>query len=335
MAKPPAADRVVPYFWKSQSGTLNLTWQIDQMTVPSVPSTKRREHSLLITDLDNTLYDFVSYYEAGLSAIINHLSNQFNLDTEEVICRLREVFKRRGTIEYAFAIEEIEEVQRLGDTQRTQFVRQAVTSFWTSATRKLQPYESVCETLRHLYRHDVAIIAYTDAPIHEAMRRLRHLGCDRYISGIVAQRGLRRGNKRSVLLLKELPGHTRPSRRSSLVWRTSPEEKKPNLLIYEGISTKLGFGRNEITVIGDSVARDLLPALELGFTGVWARYGRRNPNKEGLLKSLVPDVLPEARPAQDVPTAVPTADRFEDVLKYLPVQQVLPFEFSMGGRQWQ
>lgn len=292
---------------------------------------KARAKPLLITDLDNTLYDFVSYYEAGLSAIVTHLSERFNLEVDEVICRLREVFKRRGTIEYSFAIEEIEEVRRLPESYRTEFVRKTVTSFWTNATEKLQPYETVCETLRHLYMHDFPIIAYTDAPIHEAMRRLHHLGCDRYISGIVAQRGIRRGNKRSVLLLKELPGHARPSRRSSLIWRTSPEEKKPNLLIYERISSQLGLRPNEITVIGDSVARDLLPALQLGFTGVWARYGRRDNRKESLLKSLVPDVLPEARSTQAVPSTVPTVDRFQDVLNYLPVQQLLPFELPTRG----
>ena len=301
------------------------------MNAPRRPTAKGRARSLLITDLDNTLYDFVSYYEAGLSAIVTHLSEQFNLDADEVVCRLREVFKRRGTIEYSIAIQEIEEVQHLPDARRIEFVRKVVTSFWTNATTKLKPYETVCDTLRHLYMHDVAIIAYTDAPIHEAMRRLHHLQCDQYISGIVAQRGLRRGNKRSVLLLKELPGHIRPSRRSSLVWRTSPQEKKPNLLIYERISSKLGFGPDEITVIGDSIARDLVPALQLGFTGVWARYGRRDHSKEGLLRSLVPDVLPEARPVQDVPPDVPTVDRFQDVLNYLPVQQLLPFELTAGS----
>jgi phosphoglycolate phosphatase len=293
-------------------------------------SVKRRARSLLITDLDNTLYDFVSYYEAGLSAIVTHLTEQLNLDAEEAICRLREVFKRRGTIEYSFAIEEIEEVQRLDDPQRMEFVRQVVTSFWTNATRSLQPYETVCDTLRHLYKHDIAVIAYTDAPIHEAMRRLHHIGCDKYVSGIVAQRGIRRGNKRSILLLNELPGHTRPSRKSSLVWRTSPQEKKPNLLVYERISAQLGFRPQEIAVIGDSVSRDLLPALELGLTGIWARYGRRDHTKEGLLKSLVPDVLPEARPTQDAPSTVPTVDRFQEVLDYLPVQQLLPLEITGG-----
>jgi FMN phosphatase YigB (HAD superfamily) len=295
------------------------------VALPEHRRVRRRTRSVLITDLDNTLYDFVSYYEAGLAAVIEELTSELRLARQEAIDQLREVFRLRGTIEYSFAIEDIREVRSLPDSLRAEFVRHAVAAFWISAAQALQPYRTVVETLAHLHQQDVAIIAYTDAPMHEAMRRLHHLGCDTYLTGIVAQRGVRRGRRRSMLLLRELPGHATPSRSASIVWRIGPDELKPNQQAYERIAAHLSFGASDIVVIGDSVPRDLIPALELGFTGVWARYGRRDRRSEGLLQSLVPSILPEARGAPEIPASLPIADTFQDVVRYLPIQQVLPF----------
>lgn len=281
--------------------------------------------AVLITDLDNTLYDFSIYYQAGLEAVVATIRDEFSLSSDQVVRRLREVYHRHGTIEYPFAIEEFPEVHNLPQGRRQLFARHVVSSFWVNATRRLEPYRTVRDTLYHLARQQVALIAYTDAPIVEAARRLRWLGFLGQVSGIVGQQWSRRKRCTMLLLMSDLPGHTRHGRK--LVLRTSRDERKPSRLVYERIAHRLGSAAENITVIGDSIRRDLMPALELGCTVVWARYGLRDHATEGLLRDVVPDILPEVIDTKpEVPASVHIADRFEDVVAHLPVQQLLPAE---------
>ncbi len=278
----------------------------------------------VITDLDNTIYDFARYYEAGLAGLISRICVEFDFTTSEAVARLREVYTARRSIEYPFAIEEFPELRSMTEETQSKFVREALAAFWDGATGQLEAYRTVKETLRHLDQEGIPVIAYTDAPIHEAMRRLRALGIDRYFSGIVAQSWFRRRNGTIVVLLGELPGHRRASRHLKFVWRASWDNRKPCELIYQKIALGIGVNPRNIVVIGDSVERDLLPAIALGCTGIWASYGKRSTDGEGLLRQVVPHLLPEVQNMRSTPSKeICEAFQFEDVVQYLPIQQFL------------
>jgi FMN phosphatase YigB (HAD superfamily) len=278
----------------------------------------------VITDLDNTISDFARYYEAGLAALVARICAEFEFTTAGATTRLREVYSARGSIEYPFAIEEFPELQSMPEESRSKFAREALTAFWDGATGQLEAYRTVRETLRHLDHEGIPVVAYTDAPLHEAMRRLRALGIDRYFTGIVAQSWFRRRNGTIVVLLEDLPGHRRASRRLKFVWRASWDNRKPSELIYRKIALGIGIDPRKIVVIGDSVERDLLPAMDLGCKGIWASYGRRSPGGEGLLRQVVPNLLPEVRNMRSsAPVEICEAGQFEDVVQHLPIQQFL------------
>jgi phosphoglycolate phosphatase-like HAD superfamily hydrolase len=176
----------------------------------------------------------------------------------------------------------------------------------------------------------VPVIGHTDAPIHEALRRLRHLGLDRHLTGIVAQQWFRRRPRSSrAVQLSEVPGWTRPPRRLDPLWRIPVSDRKPNASVYRRIAEDLGIEPCDMTVIGDSVARDLLPAVELGCTVVWARYGRRS-TVHGIMKSIVPHVLPEVGAEASGSPAVPSVDTFEEVLQFMATQQVISSDGGTG-----
>jgi FMN phosphatase YigB (HAD superfamily) len=278
----------------------------------------------VIADLDNTLYDFAAYYEAGLAALVARICVEFGFTPADATARLRDVYTERGSIEYPFAVEEFPELQSMPKESRSEFAREALATFWASATGQLKVYRTVRETLHHLDQEDIPVIAYTDAPIHEAMRRLRALGIDRYFTGIVAQSWFRRPNGTILVLLDELPGHRRASRHLKFVWRASCDNKKPSELIYQNIAFNIGIDPRNIVVIGDSIERDLLPAMDLGCIGVWASYGKRSAGTEGLLRQVVPDLLPEVKIMRSTaPAQIRKADQFADVVQHLPIQQFL------------
>lgn len=282
-------------------------------------------HALLIVDLDNTLYDFPLYYESGLQAVFAKLERRFSLPTSEVAERLQTVFARYQSVEYPFAIEEIPEVLALGEGERFQFVRDVVHEFWSCASRNLTLYPGVLDGLTEIRRQRIPVVAYTDAPINEAMRRIRRLNLEVYITGIVAQQSFRRRPKRTfTMYARDVPGFASPSRRMKLVWRVATSERKPSTTIYQRLIEAFGISPGLVTVVGDSVQRDLVPAIEVGMAGVWASYGQRDGKREDLLQSVVPSRLPELG-SRTTPEAVgaSTITRFNQVVEHMPIQQLM------------
>jgi FMN phosphatase YigB (HAD superfamily) len=276
---------------------------------------------LLITDVDNTLFDFGTYFEAGLAALVGFLCDRLKTGREQVTGRLREIYRLHGSIEYPFAVEDLSIDVGMGAAERDEFVRSALAIFWRAAEDELKPYETVRETLSHLAHDGVVIVAYTDAPVHEAVRRLRRMRLDRYLSGIVAQQWFARRPARSqVVYLRELPGWHR-ARRLAPVWVIPPDERKPSSITYQRIAGR--FGTGAATVIGDSVSRDLVPAVDVGFTAVLADYGHRAA-PESLLRSVVPHVLPEVGQSRSkIPVGIHRAVRFSDVVRHMTVRQTI------------
>ena len=57
---------------------------------------------VLITDLDNTLYNFVDFFGPAFRAMVHALSKTYGLDEVELVDEFKEVFAHTGTIEFAF-----------------------------------------------------------------------------------------------------------------------------------------------------------------------------------------------------------------------------------------
>jgi FMN phosphatase YigB (HAD superfamily) len=297
------------------------------INVQSPESLGRYRTKLVITDVDNTFYDFGAYFEAGLQALIPEVARQLQISTDAAIASLRAVYQKFGSIEYPFAIEEFQELKPLPLERRRAIVERTTAAFWESGRAALIAYPSVAETLAHLRRERVPVVAFTDAPVHEATRRVGALNLDKYLSGLVATEWFpRRKAATRVLRVDEVPGFVRVPRRLTVVGRLAGEQRKPNAQTYERIAAAFGLNPVDVTVIGDSPRRDLAPAASLGMTAVWARYGERHPEREDLLQQVVPTRLPEIDASQaSAASAFPAVDRFEELLKYLPTQQVLPW----------
>src|SRR4051794_33404465 len=67
----------------------------------------RQKISVLITDLDNTLDDWVGIWYASFSPMLEMLMKQSELPRDTLIKEIKAVHQRHKTSEYAFVIEEI------------------------------------------------------------------------------------------------------------------------------------------------------------------------------------------------------------------------------------
>lgn len=49
---------------------------------------------ILITDLDNTLYNWVDYFAPSFRGMVHAISREMNLDEEKIYSGFKEVFKK-------------------------------------------------------------------------------------------------------------------------------------------------------------------------------------------------------------------------------------------------
>lgn len=67
---------------------------------------------LLITDLDNTLYDWVSFYAQSFTAMLDVLVNILDVPKSELLEEFRQVHIKHGNSEYPFGALEIDSVKK-------------------------------------------------------------------------------------------------------------------------------------------------------------------------------------------------------------------------------
>lgn len=319
---------------RARSTVLFMKATPDRPTPWPRAANRRPPAGLLICDLDNTLYDFPAYFEAGLERSVPIAATSLALTRPAVLEHLRAVYTTHGSVEYPWAFHELPAVAALPAPRRKRLSSQLTRAFWAGAMTGLRPYPGVGASLSLIKSEGFAIVAVTNAPIHEAMRRLRAICLLEHLDGIAAAEWFRRPRKYvGAPTLRELPGFVDMPRRFLVRARLRRQELKPNTSVYIDIANKIGVGLDQVTVIGDSIERDLRPAQEIGMHAVWARYGKRNIAAEALFMSIVPFRLPEARESSpsgsnDISGWQPAVDCFPEIIALLPIQQELPLIFN-------
>jgi FMN phosphatase YigB (HAD superfamily) len=62
---------------------------------------------LLITDLDNTLYDWVSFFSASFQNMVSELTKLLEVSEETVLSEFKVIHRRYGNSEQPFAVLEL------------------------------------------------------------------------------------------------------------------------------------------------------------------------------------------------------------------------------------
>lgn len=287
------------------------------------PLGSRCRYDALVLDLDNTIYDWVHFYAGSLRAVLNALSSALELHEEELLDQFREVFASRGSLEYAFIVQELEATQSMGTDAVEELIDLAQRTFAEARRRLLRPYEGVAETLRAARSADVMVIAVTNAPFFQAHRRLRQLGLVEHFDALGAWEGfeiprdplvrdvherLERGE-----YVPQVPAH-RAFSKSSL---------KPRDHMFRWALHAASSEPQRVLAVGDSLAKDIAPALSLGMAGAWSAYGARPSDEDfELLLKVTPWRQSEIAESYAAPSELDVIplDRFDDLVEVLEVE---------------
>lgn len=230
-----------------------------------------RKPRLLVTDLDNTLYDWVTFFAKAFRAMQTALCDQLQVDPSLVSAEFKSVHQRYGSLEAPFAALELPTIARrfpnLTRSEIADSLRPAFDAFNASRREHLALYDGVRPTLEALTAAGVVVVGHTEAIAINAYYRVVVLDVARYFRRLYALEG-------------PAVNHPDPNRPRKLAdpdpefLRVLPaSERKPNPAVLFDICRREGFLPQDTCYVGDSIVRDVSMAKQAGVKAIWARFG--------------------------------------------------------------
>lgn len=232
-----------------------------------------RQISVVITDLDNTLFDWVEIWYRPFKAMLDDLASDSGVSHEILERDFKEVHQRHGTSEYAFAIQELRSlIGRHPGEDLTKRYAAAIEAYRSCRRQVLRLYPGVADSLQRLKSCGCLLIAYTESMEFYTKYRIKGLGLDCHLDYLYSPQdhqlpmGLSREQIRFYAADHYQLEHV-------VQKHTPPGELKPNPRILREIITDVGASAEETVYVGDSLMKDIVMAKAAGVTDVWAKYG--------------------------------------------------------------
>lgn len=223
----------------------------------------------LITDFDNTLYDWFHVWHQSFDAMLTEIKRISGLGDDVLLPQIRQIHQRHGTSEYSYLIEELPALQAAfpGKDLRVVF-DEAIHLYRRARKSSLALYPGVIETLTNLRAKGVLIVLYTDSLAYYTNFRVRRLELDALVDFLFSP-----------------PDHELPPGQTSHV--DNPDAnllhakhlylpkgvRKPDPAALLDIVRDIGRTPEECIYLGDSPKNDIAMAQDARVLDVLAAYG--------------------------------------------------------------
>lgn len=233
------------------------------IAAPRSASVMPLQIELLVTDLDNTLYDWVGFFAKAFRAMVDEAVVLLNVDREQLLDDLQAVHQRYHDSERAWSLAETHAAHERwpGTTldQRKEKLNDAFHAFNRVRKQHLQLYPGVEGTLAAIARRGVPIVAHTEASAINALNRIQRLNLGGLLTRVYA---------------KEC-GRIVESADTTIV-PVPREIHKPDPRILYEVCREFGVSPESALYVGDSLSRDVGMARQIGMHAAWAAYGTRH-----------------------------------------------------------
>lgn len=274
---------------------------------------------LVVTDLDNTLYDWFAAFVPAFYAMVRAAVSIVGVDEDELLDDLQAVHRRHGNSEHPFALLEARCIDRAlsqqSRAQRLVVLDPAFHAFNRTRKANLRLYETVFDALERLHQLEVPVVAYTDARVFNSRFRLQGLGIDKLLHRLYAPA--------PMVDTKRVDTERVARARDEFVHLLPASDRKPNPQTLRDICSEYDVAGPQVLYIGDSLVRDVYMAKMAGSQAAWAKFGTLYDR--ALWQQLVrvthwtdADVEREQQLRQDAAAVKPdcTLDRFDDIFRH-------------------
>jgi HAD superfamily hydrolase (TIGR01549 family) len=227
---------------------------------------------LLITDLDDTLYDWIGFFIPAFYAMVDELYNITNIDRKVLLGEYKKLHQKYGSVEYPFVTLELpsikEKYKEFPAEKIKEILGEAFHRFNSVRKQKLRLYDGVADTLDFLFKQGVIIIGYTESAQENGLYRLKKLEIDQYFKHIYASQSQYKNNH--IIDEKAKTVYT----------------KKPDKDILLEICRTENCPVDDVVYVGDSLTKDIYMAQQAGITSVWANYPKEKNDYYKLLVDI-------------------------------------------------
>ena len=253
----------------------SIAWTADNRTMHTARTpmpTPKPSVRLLVLDLDNTLYDWVTFFVLSFREMLNVASGQLGISVDQLAAELKVVHQRHHNSEHPFALLETATVQqRFGHLSRQEQAKamdEAFHAFNSKRKESLRLYPGVESTLSVVRESGGVIVGHTEATVPNALFRLRFLGIADSLRKLYA-------------VQPSGEGHPDPARAKEWVVDSialpvrflAQNERKPDPRVLLDICSDFAIAPGDALYVGDSISRDIGMAREAGTRSAWAKYG--------------------------------------------------------------
>lgn len=214
---------------------------------------------LLITDLDDTLYPWLSFFVPAFYSMAEEVASIVHEDLETVLSEYKEIHQRIGTVEAPFTTLQLPSVKRafpeLSEAQRKERLDTAFHRFNHERKYRLGLFPGVQEMLETLHENGVSIVGYTESATENGAYRLRQLRIDSFFSRLYVSDSQKMDHDDDDIFEKTIIVHG----------------KKPNSEVLKQIIANENCSIDETLYFGDSLTKDTYMAKQLGVTSILFR----------------------------------------------------------------
>lgn len=227
---------------------------------------------LLITDLDDTLYDWIGFFIPAFYAMLDKLSEITSIDRERLIYEYKKIHQKFGSVEYPFATLELPSIKKkysgLSPNEVKTLIDEAFYCFNSVRKKELKLYDGVLDTIKFLSDKGITIIGYTESAQENGLYRLNKLNISKYFKHVYSSKS-------------DYINENIVDEKAKYVY-----VKKPNKDVLLSICKTENCAVQEAVYIGDSLTKDIYMAKKAGIASVWADYPKKKNNYYDLLVNI-------------------------------------------------
>lgn len=243
--------------------------------------------SLLITDVDNTLYDWFKIWYTSFGALLREIVQISGVDQETVERDIRVVHQRVGTSEYSHLIQELPCLQaRHAYGDYVSEYRPAIEAAQAARAKVTELYPGVNETLLRIRESGVPIVAYTESLAYYTAQRFRNLKLDGLIDRLYSPSDHEFPDGVTAQDLRSFPDDLYDLSETKMCV-TPPGHLKPEPVVLASILREFDVNPQQTLYVGDSLMKDIAMAQKVGVLDAYAAYGQvSDPAKYELLQRV-------------------------------------------------
>jgi FMN phosphatase YigB (HAD superfamily) len=236
--------------------------------------------SVLITDLDNTLFDWFALWDGSFRPLLDALVEKSGIPRDTLIAEIKTIHEKHGTAEYAYLLSELPSLKATHNGADVADVYQsALNTYRATREKNLKLYPGVLATLKTLKENGVLLVGYTESMEVYTTERIKRLGLDGVLDIVfLPENHATPAELTADQRKKYVPEESKLT--ETRIEHTPKGEVKPNPDVLKDIIAKLGADAGDCVYVGDNLNKDVQMAQKAGVMDVHAKEGVAHQKEE-------------------------------------------------------